>query len=150
MSGSAPSGALQVTVPAAAADAFKQLKRRALRYVIFAVDADFALTVERSAPPIAGASDFVKALPASAARFGVFDYEFTTRDGRKASKIVCILWTPSAAVGKDAMLYSSQRRALDALFSGVEDAQCSSAAAVGKLIGLGAEDESEGEWDPDA
>ena len=143
-------GSLTGSVSPAAAEAFKALKRRALRFIVFAVGEDFALAVERSAPASAGAAEFLKALPACHARFAVYDHELTTRDGRKASKIYCILWTPAAAVGKDNMLYASQRRALDAFLTGVEDAQCASLAAVGKLVGLGAEDEEEEAWDPDA
>ena len=145
-------GSLTVSVSPAAAEAFKALKRRALRFIVFAVGEDFALAVERSAPASAGAAEFLKALPACHARFAVYDHELTTRDGRKASKIYGILWTPAAAVGKDNMLYASQRRCLDAAFTGVEDAQCSSTAQVAKLLQLSAllPDEDEAEWDCDA
>jgi hypothetical protein len=59
--------------------------------------------------------------------------------------------TPSGAVGKDNMLYASQRRALDGVITGVDDAQCSSTQGVAKLLGISsAIEEDEEEWDPDA
>ena len=119
----------------------------------FAVDAStFELRVDVAAPASASGADLVKALPATHARYVLHDHEFSTRDGRKASKLYCILWTPSGAVGKDNMLYASQRRALDGAFTGIEDAQCSSTTQVAALLGLAAlmPDDDEPEWDPDA
>ena len=108
--------------------------------------------MDKAEPASAGGVELLRALPATHARFAVVDHEYSTRDGRRASKLFCLLWTPSGAVGRDNMLYASQRRALDATFTGVEDAQCSSAEGVAKLLGLSEHmpDEDEEEWDPDA
>jgi cofilin len=142
-----------VTVPAAAAAAFSALKRRQHRFVTFRVDgATFALHVDKAGAASASGADLLKALPATSARYAAHDHEYVTRDGRKTSKLFLILWTPSGAVGKDNMLYASQRRCLDAAFTGVEDAQCSSTAQVAKLLQLSAllPDEDEADWDCDA
>ena len=146
-------GAQQVTVPTAALEAFLALKRRRHRFVTFAVDErTFELRVDKSAPPTVGGAEILRALPATHARYAVIDHEYLTRDGRRTSKIFCLLWTPLGAVGRDNMLYASQRRMLDAAFTGVEDAQCSSMEGVAKLLGLTDHmpDEDEEEWDPDA
>lgn len=81
----------------------------------------------------------------------MFDFEYKTRDGRKADKLFFILWTPAGAVGRDNMLYASQRRALDTAISGVDDKQCSSTAAVAKLLEIKeAMEDEDSDWDPDA
>jgi len=51
------------------------------------------------------------------------------------------------------MFYSSQRRALDAAFSGVEDVQVGKPEDLAKLLGeksLTVDEDEEGDWDPDA
>jgi hypothetical protein len=93
----------------------------------------------------------LQALPISEARYAIFDYEYKTKDGRKADKLIFVLWTPDSAGGRSKMFYTSQRRALDIVFTGVEDTQCSTVDHVAKALGeTSMEVEEEAEWDPDA
>lgn len=131
---------------------FKALRtRRKYRYIIFKIEEEtLELVVEKTGPPTSTARDLINSLPISQPRYACYDLDYTTKDGRKASKLFFIVWTP--AVGRSGLLYASQRRNLDAVISGVEDAQVGSKEALAKLIepSNGKDDEEEDEWDPDA
>lgn len=93
----------------------------------------------------------LQALPGTDARYGIYDHEYTTRDGRKTDKLFFILWTPESAGGRAKMFYTTQRRALDVAFTGIEDAQCSNTDQLAKLLGeKSMEVEETADWDPDA
>jgi cofilin len=146
-------GKTVVTVPEAVATEFKLMKqRRKYRWLLLKLDHDtFELSIEKSGEPASTHADFVKALPEAEARFAVYDYEYTTRDGRKTDKIFLVVWTPASALARSKMFYTSQRRALDKSFTGVEDLHADDRASITKVIApaASAKDDDE-EWDPDA
>lgn len=85
-----PTNAITPT-PEVAAE-FKQLKmRRKYRFVFFKIDGA-QIIVDATGPPTATYADFIKALPDSDCRYAVYDHEFMTADGRKASKLFFITW----------------------------------------------------------
>ena len=90
-------------------------------------------------------------LPKSSARYAVFDHAITTRDGRKKDELYFILWSPGSAATKSKLLYTSQRRNLDTIFTGVKDVQCATPEEVAKVFGDTSYDApDEDDWDPDA
>jgi cofilin len=146
-------GKTVVGVPEDVAGEFKLMKqRRKYRWMTLKLDHDsFQVSVEKTGEAASSAADFVKALPESEARYAVFDYEFTTKDGRKTSKIYFVIWTPAAALARSKMFYTSQRRALDKAFTGVEDLTASDRAAIIKVIApVAAAKDDDDDWDPDA
>jgi cofilin len=142
---------VNVVVPEATLNEFKALKtRRKYRWIVFRIEeSTLELQVEKAGAPSSTGRDLIKALPISEARYAVFDFEYTTKDGRRTSKLVFIVWTPS--IGKTGMLYASQRRNLDNSITGIGlDVQAGDSAKIAKVLELDKDDESEEEWDPDA
>jgi cofilin len=63
--------------------------------------------------------DFVAALPPNECRYGLFDLDFQTVDGRPASKLVFIAWTPDTAKVKNKMMYAGSKESLKSALVGV-------------------------------
>ncbi|CAK5173595.1 unnamed protein product, partial [Aphanomyces euteiches] len=67
--------------------------------------------------------DFVNAISGphtnNECRYGVFDLDCTTKDGRPTSKLVFISWSPDTTTIKNKMLYSSSKEALKRVLVGV-------------------------------
>ena len=141
-----------ISIPPEVGEEFKKMKtRRAYKYMILQLKEDFSLSVAKTGPPTSTARDFIKALPTSDSRYAVFDMEITAKSGMKSSKIMFFLWTPDASTGRSKMFYTSQRRTLDTVFTGVEDVQSSKVEDIAKILGeKSLIVEEEAEWDPDA
>ena len=73
---------------------FMQLQRKkAFRYIVFKIDEKAQqITVEKFGGPDATYEDFAKDLPESDCRYGVYDFDFTTKDNCQKSKIFFIAW----------------------------------------------------------
>lgn len=75
----------------------KALKiRRRHRFVVMRIDGT-QVVAETVAPPKDGPGELRTALPYSDCRYGVYDQEIVTSDGRKANKLFFITWLPHNA-----------------------------------------------------
>lgn len=63
--------------------------------------------------------DFAEKLPPNECRYGLFDLDFNTPDGRPTSKLVFIAWTPDTDKIKNKMLYAGSKDALKNALVGV-------------------------------
>ncbi len=63
--------------------------------------------------------DFVKLLPENDCRYALYDFNFTTLDGRPTSKLCMISWSPDSSKVKSKMLYAGSKDALSRVFVGV-------------------------------
>lgn len=155
MAAAGAGGSTKIGVPDAVAQAFKDLKqKRKLSWMTFRLNPDtFELEVAKTGARGSGVADFVKALPDSEARFAVYDQAVQNTYGGSGSKLFCFLWAPPTG-GRSNVLYSSQRRGLDGLFTGVEDKQVTTRRAVEDVLaaagGVKKVDDDDGEFDPDA
>mmetsp|Transcript_11368 Transcript_11368/g.16908 ORF Transcript_11368/g.16908 Transcript_11368/m.16908 type:complete len:142 (-) Transcript_11368:147-572(-) len=63
--------------------------------------------------------DFVACLPPNECRYGLFDLDYETADGRPSSKLIFIAWTPDTAKIKNKMLYAGSKEGLKSSLVGV-------------------------------
>ncbi|CAH0520888.1 unnamed protein product [Peronospora belbahrii] len=97
---------------------FKQLKmRRKFRYILFRIEAD-KVVIDTTAPPSATFEDFTAALPDSECRYGVYDHEFLTSDGRKSSKLFFVTWIPQNSHPGFKMAYTHAKSAIQSVCEG--------------------------------
>ena len=68
--------------------------RKRYRFLIFKIGDD-EVEVERVGERGETFEDFKMALPFTDARYGIFDQDYLTHDGRPASKIWFVSWLPS-------------------------------------------------------
>jgi len=56
-------------------------------------------------------ADFVKALPKSGPRYGIYDYKYTTDDKppRELEKLIFVYWGPDSASVKDKTIYATNK-----------------------------------------
>jgi len=141
-----------VTVPAEVLATFTALKtRRRYKWMSLKLSTtSFTVEVDKTGEPATTARAFIAALPTDA-RYFIYDHEAVARSGMKKNVLLFITWMPRGASGTSKVFYTSQRRRLDTVFTGVEDVQCTTAEDVAKALGetsMIADDEEE--WDPDA
>ena len=143
---------LCVTIPADVVAAFKDLKtKRKHAWLLLRINPEqFSLEVLRTgAPGPRALAELLAALPLAAGAYFVYDLPTKNSYGGAGSSLRFFTWAPSAAPGKATVIYASQRKALDAVFTGCIDALATSKgdveAALGDKSGAGEE-----EWDPDA
>ncbi len=141
-----------IAIPPEVASAFKDLKtRRKHAWLLLRIDTErFALEVVKAgAPGPRALAELLAALPLAAGAYFVYDLPTKNSYGGSGSSLRFFTWAPTAAPGKATVIYASQRRALDAVFTGCID---SLAVCKGDVEGaLGAKGaEVEEEWDPDA
>lgn len=71
---------------------FKKMKiRRRYRYMICRIEQD-TVAVDRLGERDAGTTELKAELPNSDCRYVIYDYEYTTPDGRKPSKLFFLCW----------------------------------------------------------
>ena len=78
------------SVPREINDLFQALKlRRRHRFIIFklADDSSGTVEVEKVGDPSEGPAEFMAALPSSACRFCIYDFDYKSTDGRPQSKL---------------------------------------------------------------
>jgi cofilin len=63
--------------------------------------------------------DFIKLLPENDCRYALYDFAFTTNDGRPTTKLCMISWAPDTAKTKSKMIYAGSKDALSRVFVGV-------------------------------
>lgn len=105
-------------------DLFQEIKiRKKHRYVIFKIE-DWELQIVKIGDRNASFENFLADLPFSDCRFAVYDHERMKNDqygARKAEKVFLVTWQPVPAPTHLKMLYSTERRTLSAVFTGVEE-----------------------------
>ena len=148
----ATESSLCVTIPADVVATFKDLKtRRKHAWQLLRINSEtFTLeTVKTGAPGPRALAELLAALPVAAGAYFVFDLPTKNSYGGAGSSLRFFTWAPSAAPGKATVIYASQRKSLDAVFTGCIDALATCKGDVEAALGggKGAADE---EWDPDA
>lgn len=100
---------------------FNELKlRRKHRYIIYDIK-DFCITVGEVGERPATYEDFKSKLPFAYCRYGVFDQDFTTADGRPASKLWFVTWAPENATPANKMGFTSAKGKFKDMLAGVFD-----------------------------
>lgn len=141
-----------VAVPAEVVAAFKDLKtRRKHAWLLMRINTEaFALEVVKTgAPGPRALSELLAALPLASGAYFVFDLPTKNSYGGQGSSLRFFTWAPAAALGKSTVVYASQRRALDGVFTGCIDSLATSKGDVEAAL-QSEPSAAEEEWDPDA
>jgi len=106
--------------------AYMAVKRREARYALFQVEQNkttsiITVTPAKISERKCNKSDFLKDLSDSKPRFAIYDYEYKTADGRAASTLFFIQWMPENVNQNDRILYTSAKKNLEAILSGVKN-----------------------------
>lgn len=144
-------------IPPEALASFKEVKRRAVQWKVYRIDeASFSLVEDHAGSPSGTPSakavaDLVRALPPADGRYFVFDLPTKNTYGGTGSKLLCFTWAPTSA-GRQNVVYAAQRRALDAVFTGVIDAHatCRDDVEAALKTADGAKKSDDDAWDPDS
>jgi len=100
--------------------AFENIKARKSRYSIMQItDASKGVEVLKEGELTATYDDFLSEFPDDHPRYGVFDYEGMSTDGRKMSKLIFFLWNPDDAPLKEKFMYTSTKETLRKGLNGV-------------------------------
>eukprot|EP00752_Nemacystus_decipiens_P017526 g15707.t1 len=89
------------------------------RYFVYKIENDSEIVVDTFGDKSKTYDDFVACLPPTECRYGVFDLDFTTRDGREANKLVFISWSPDTAKIKNKMVYAASKEAIKSALMGI-------------------------------
>jgi cofilin len=102
---------------------FQLLKiRRKHRFIVYKIDATTeAVVPETIGPRDSGLPDMLAALPDADSRYVIFDYEFTTYDGRPTNKLFFLSWFPNNATPYSKMAYTQAKSKVREVFTGVFD-----------------------------
>lgn len=120
---------------------FQELKiRRKHRFIIINIT-DIDINIENVGERDKSFEDMTSLLPFTMCRYIIYDYEYETTDGRKASKIFFINWMPSNATPHNKMSYASAKGKLRDMMTGVFDAQASNIDELAIRIGIKKEEE---------
>lgn len=79
------------------------------RYFIYKIENDAEIVVDTFGDKSKTYDDFTACLPPNECRYGVFDLDFVTRDGRDANKIIFVSWSPDTAKIKNKMVYAASK-----------------------------------------
>ncbi|KAL8062666.1 hypothetical protein ABFX02_02G162500 [Erythranthe guttata] len=115
---------------------FLELKaKRNHRYIVFKIDDTVQqVMVEKVGTQAETYEDFASSLPDNDCRYAVFDYDFTTDENCRKSKIFFIAWSPDIAKVRTKMLYASSKDRFKRELDGIQ-------------VELQATDPSEMSWD---
>jgi cofilin len=136
-----PISGVALILPEACVNLYQDMKlRKKHKFIIYKVGEE---TIE--AETIGNKTDtlesFKKALPFSDCRFGLYDHEYQSSDGRPQSKIYMIVWLPSSATPYSKMAYAAGKPLFDEVTDGVYDAQVHSQAELDTVLGIEVEEE---------
>lgn len=79
------------------------------RYFTYKIENDSEIVVDTFGDKSKTYDDFTACLPPTECRYGVFDLDYVTRDGRDANKLVFISWSPDTAKIKNKMVYAGSK-----------------------------------------
>ena len=127
---------------------FEALKlRRKHRYIIYRIG-ETCIEVEKVGGRAETFADFKSSLPYTDARYGIFDQEYKTHDGRPASKLWFVSWLPNNSTPYNKMAYTSAKGKFRESLPGVFDVQSSTVEELESALGLAAAaDEEDNEFD---
>lgn len=102
-----------VTVNDAVVEAFNAFKLHREphnnRFFVYKIENSSEIVVDTFGDKSKNYDDFVACLPTNECRYGVFDLDFTTTDGRQGNKIVFISWSPDTAKIRQKMVYAGSK-----------------------------------------
>lgn len=102
------------------AQTFNRLKlTKDIKYVVYKVQNQTDVIVEKIGALDATYQQFVHDLPPTEPRFVVYDFDHTTSDGIVQKKIVFIHWSPDNSAVRDKMIYASSKENLKRRFVGI-------------------------------
>lgn len=139
------------TVADECTEAYERLKiRRKHKFIVYKIDGDSeAIVIEKASARKETFEDLTRGLPGSDCRYVVYDHEFSTNDGRKASKLFFLAWMPSNATPYAKMAYTTAKGSLRELLTGVQDVTAQSIDQIALVFGMVEEEENEDYGDPD-
>eukprot|EP00616_Rhizochromulina_sp_CCMP1243_P016942 CAMPEP_0118969466 /NCGR_PEP_ID=MMETSP1173-20130426/6559_1 /TAXON_ID=1034831 /ORGANISM="Rhizochromulina marina cf, Strain CCMP1243" /LENGTH=171 /DNA_ID=CAMNT_0006918711 /DNA_START=6 /DNA_END=518 /DNA_ORIENTATION=+ len=139
------------TIDPACADVYEQFKiRRKHKFVVYRIDAESeAVVVDIASAKKATFQEFQAALPYTDCRYAVYDYEYTTPDGRIADKLFFLSWMPHNATPYSKMAYAQGKGALRDILDGVIDVTAGSSDEVAPAFGIDVAVEEDEDGDPD-
>lgn len=79
------------------------------RFFVYKIENDSEIVVDTFGDKTKTYDDFTACLPPTECRYGVFDLDFITLDGRNANKLVFISWSPDVAKIKNKMVYAASK-----------------------------------------
>lgn len=122
---------------------YNELKiRRKHRFLIFKIGKEDIRSVEIGAREKTH-MDLIRLLPETECRYCVYDQEYTTNDGRKASKLWFISWFPVNSNGHQKMAYTTAKNKFCESLKGVFDLEAQSTEEVVAGLGFGDDDASD-------
>jgi hypothetical protein len=87
--------------------------------------------------------DFKSALPYSECRFGIYDQDYKTPDGRPVSKLWFVSWFPDNSTTHMKMAYASAKAKFREALIGVFDTQVADLEELDSNLGLAKEDDGD-------
>ena len=90
------------------------VKKKATRYLIFTIENQTTIAVDKKGERTATFEEFVEHFQADTPAYGCFDFEYDTPDGPR-EKLILITWIPDTSKPRARMLYSSSKEALSSL-----------------------------------
>ena len=128
-------------------EVFQELKlRRKHRFLIIHIT-DVDINIETIGERNTTFDEMTASLPFTSCRFIIYDYEYETNDGRKASKIYFVNWMPNNSTPHNKMAYASAKSKLREQFTGVFDAQAADVDELAIRIGIKKEEEEDDDDD---
>ena len=130
-----------LVVSAACIKVYKELKiRRKCRYCIFKVGEN-EIEVDTTSARDATLNDFKNILPMADCRYGIYDHEFKTNDGRLQSKLYFIVWMPKNSTPHTKMAYATGKSKFNQSMEGLQDVQVETLDEIDNLMGIQVEEE---------
>jgi len=119
--------------------AYKDVKLRKARYCTYKVEQNktsgsITVTPAKIAERKSNYKEFMKDLSDTVPRFALYDYEYKTKDGRLASTLYFIQWMPENVNQNDRILYSSAKKNLEVILSGVKNVSFEEADEIEELL----------------
>lgn len=93
-------------------NAYQDLMKRKLKYVVYGLNPKFTEIVTLSTSTEADYDNFLKEFPNNECRWAVYDFEYEVEDGGKRNKVVFYYWSPSDSPVKQRMVYSASNNTL--------------------------------------
>ncbi|MGW7198733.1 actin-binding ADF family protein [Streptomyces chryseus] len=110
---------VSVSIDEQVLDDYKKLTTRKINYQLCRISDDCTQIIVDKSGKADSYAEFVAMLPENDPRYAIHDFEFTTSDGRKSSKIVMFYWLPDSSSIKAKMVYASSKSALRSTLSSI-------------------------------
>lgn len=94
-------------------------KKRKYRYLVYKIDGEKQVVLEKTGAPDAPYEEFCALLPEADCRYGIYDHDYTDSEGCQKSKIVFFAWSPDVAKVKSKMIYAASKDAFRKELEGI-------------------------------